>query len=321
MSGQSGRGVLYVRTEVEAGTYIDPTSGQALLLEDFDWSLAGTPTVDRSALIASTPAAVQHKVGAFYAEASFTTPVYHWGATDSATAHPHAILYGASPMAITVGGSDGADLTVRPLLGTSAATTFSACFMNEAGNLYQFRGCRCVVEEIGADTTGGILTQKVKFQGLWQATPAAGSIDFSAVSYGSYVEVSALGATLDLGISGSAGLASWKLTTGQVLRPRSSQGTTYGHLVPLVGHESYAVLECNVEEVVEGTFAAWAAAIATTAAALSLSFPGGGGDTFVIDLPQATPTFPKLGDRDGLAVYTMTFNGHWSGRHYGLTFS
>jgi len=321
MSGQSGRGVLMVRTESSAGTYIDATtSSQALLVDGFEWSFAGSPMVDRSSLVAATPAATQHKVGAFYMEASFSTPAYQWGDTSAAAAHPHATLYRASPMTTTLGGGDGDDLTIRPLLGTSGVETFSMVWQNESGNLYKFRGCRCALEEITSDATGDIVMQKWKVQGLWEATPAAGAIDFSTVSYGSYVEVSALGATIDIGVSGAVGLSSWKLTTGQVLRPRTSQGESYGHLIPHVGHEGYAKLECNVEEVVEGTFAVWAAALATTAAGVSLTFPGGS-DTFAIDMPAATPLLPKLGDRDGLSAYALTFQGHWSARHYGLTFS
>ena len=310
-----------VRTESSSGTYIDATtSSQALLLEDFDWSFSGGPMIDRSMLLAATPATTQHKVGAFYAEASFTTPAYHWADTSSAAGHPHATLFRASPMATTLGSGDGDDLTVRPLISTSAVESFSMIWQNETGNMYKFRGCRCALEEVGSDTTGDILKLKWKIQGLWEAPPAAGAIDFSGVSYGSYVEVSALGATIDLGVSGAVGLSSWKLTTGQVLRPRTSQGESYGYLVPHVGHEGYAKLEANVEEVVEGTFAIWAAAIGTTSAALSLLFPGGS-DTFAVDMPAATPLLPKLGDRDGLAAYALTFNGHWSARHYGLTFS
>jgi len=325
MSGQKARAVIAIKTESTAGTWTDPTSsGTWLQADDFDLGYGGEPLKDTSSRIAAYPAASSPIMGAFYYEVSMTLPVYHWGDTSSATANPYAVLFDASPMAITAGAADNDDLTVRPLLNTSSASTFSMAYQAEGGNIYKMRGCRCIVEEFAGPGVGDPLTMKVKIAGLHEATPAAGAVDFSTVTYGSYVEVTGMGATMDVGISGACGLANWTLTTGQLFRTRTAQEETYGHKIAGVAHSGYAKLSVNLEEVVEGTFAVWAAAFAKTEAAVSLTFPGPGTDTFAIDMTAATPDLPKLGERDEGSIYELELYGSWvqsDGYHYGATFS
>ena len=326
MSGHKARAVIAIKTESSAGTYTDPTSsGTWLYAEDFDLGYGGEPLKDRSATIAAYPGAAPPKVGAFFYEVSMTVPAFHWGDTDDATDHPHAILFGAGPSTITAGASDGADLTVRPDLSTSSASTFSMAYQAEGGNLYKMRGCRAIVEEISGGGVGDTLMLKVKIQGLHEATPAAGSVNFASVTYGDFVEVTGMGATMDVGVSGACGLANWTMTTGQIFRPRVAQEEAYGYKIAGVGHNGYAKLSVNLEEVVESTFAVWAAALAKTEATATLTFPGPGSETFAVNFsPKTTPDLPKLGERDDNAVYELELHSPWdqgSGYHYGLTYS
>ena len=326
MSGHKARAVIAIKTESTAGTWVDPTSsGTWLYADDFDLGYGGEPLKDLSGRIAAYPGAAVAKLGAFYYEVTMTLPVFHWGDTSSATAHPHAVLFGAGPTAITAGAADGDDLTVRPDLSTSSASTFSMAYQAEGGNIYKMRGCRAIVEEFAGPGVGDPLTMKVKIAGLHEATPAAGAVDFTAVTYGDYVEVTGMGATMDVGVSGACGLANWTMTTGQILRPRTAQEETYGYKIPGVGHSGYAKLSVNLEEVVEGTFPVWAAALAKTTAAATLTFPGSGSETFALNFsPKTTPDLPKLGERDDNSVYELELYSAWdqsSGYHYGATFS
>ena len=318
----AGIGVLYVVAEVTEGTYVDALTGQALLVESFDWGFGGEPSKDRSSLIGAYPGAMAPTFGSLFHEVSIGVPAYHWGATDSATAHPHAVLFAAGPHTVTVGASDDDDLTIRPALATDAGTSFSMAFAHENGNLYKFRGCKAILEEIAGPGPGDPVTMKFKIQGLQEATPAAHSINFSAVSYGSYIPITASGATIDLGVSGVQGLASWVTTTGEKFMSRSDQSETYGFKTPHVGYEGYTMTSVNTEEVVDGTYAIWAAGLASTVADVALTFPGPGTDTFAVVMQAATPMLPKLGERDGLSVYETEFKGSWlTTGHFGLVFS